>query len=535
MELDKVGYLGNQSLKPLGINVNFTPEQLQEYIKCKQDPCYFISNYCKVISLDHGLVPFSLYDYQTKFINTIHAEPRVIAMMCRQSGKSQSVAAYILHYTLFNNDKTAAILANKATTAREVMSRVQAMFELLPKWLQQGVREWNKGSYWLENGSKVFCAATSGSGIRGKSVNLLALDEFAIIDNNIAEEFFTSTYPTISSGKSTKIVITSTPLGMNHFWKFWNEAEQGINGFVPVLVHWTEHPNRDQIWADEQRKVLGEVKYQQECECSFIGSSNTLISGSVLSTLSANPFVFQTEDGLDILEKPIAGHQYFMMCDTSEGRSQDYSAFIIVDITEYPFKLVGKYRNNKINSNVYPNVITRLANEYNQAYVLVEVNKVAEVAYILYEEIGYDNLLCTKMHEKKGQILIEAGSSKTRLGVNTDKRVKRIGCGTLKTLVENNKLLIHDIDAISELSTFIEKGGSYSADSSKHDDIAMCLVLFAWATTTELFSDLTNNNHSRLTLYERQLQVADNEMLPVGWISNGIDENIEQGSQWITF
>ena len=534
MELDKVGYLGNQSLKPLGINVNFTPEQLQEYIKCKQDPCYFIANYCKVISLDHGLVPFSLYEYQTKFINTIHAESRVISMMARQSGKSQTVAAYILYYTLFNNDKTAAILANKASTAREVMSRVQAMFELLPKWLQQGVREWNKGSYWLENGSKVFCAATSGSGIRGKSVNLLVLDEFAIIDNNIAEEFFTSTYPTISSGKTTKIIITSTPLGMNHFWKFWNEAEQGINGFIPVLVHWTEHPNRNQEWADEQRKVLGEVKFQQECECSFIGSSNTLISGQVLSTLSPIPFIYQTADGLDILEKPIKDHQYFMMCDTSEGRSKDYSAFIVVDITEYPFKLVAKYKNNKIQSQVYPNVINRIATEYNQAYVLVEVNKAPEVAYILYEEIAYDNLLCTKMHEKKGQILIEAGGNKTRLGVNTDKKVKRIGCSALKSLVENQKLLINDADAISELSSFVEKGSSYEGDG-KNDDIAMCLVLFSWATTTELFTDLTSGNHTRQNLYERQLLQADNEMLPVGWILNGIDENVNQGPQWVQF
>jgi hypothetical protein len=442
-------------------------------------------------------------------------------MFPRQYSKTTSVAAYLLHYIIFNDNKNVAILANKASAAREVMSRIQLMFEELPKWLQPGIRTWNKGDIHTENGSKIFTAATSPSGVRGKSVNVLYIDEAGFVPGAIWESFWSSVYPTISSGKQTKVIMTSTPYGMNHFWKLWNDSVNKLNDFVSFRVQWHEHPERDDTWLKEQEKALGSVQFAQEILCEFNGSSNTLISGSVLSTLSPSPYVYQTEDGLDIIEKPVQGHQYFMMCDTSEGRSKDYSAFTIIDITGYPFKVVAKYRNNKIQSHVYPNVINRIATEYNQAYVLIEVNKAPEVAYILYNEIEYENLLCTKQHEKKGQILIEGGTQKTRLGVNTDKKVKRIGCNTLKALIEDQKLLVRDSDIISELASFIEKGNSYEGDSGKNDDLVACLFLFAWATTTELFEDLTNNNHSRQTLYERQLQQIDDELLLPGYFSNG--------------
>jgi hypothetical protein len=265
--MSDTSYLGNANLKKVGIPISFSEEQILEYQKCSQDPIYFIDNYCYIVTLDHGIQQFKLYDCQKRKIQTIHDNRRVIIMESRQAGKTTTSAAYILWYTLFQADKNVAILANKDKTAREILSRYQLMYENLPIWMQQGIKTWNKGDIELENGSKVFTAATTAAGIRSKSVNLLYIDEAAIIPNNIADQFFTSVYPVVSAGKTTKILITSTPLGYNHFWKFWNDAENGRNGFVPLFIPYWEIPGRDEKWASEQRGVLGEVKYNQEVLC----------------------------------------------------------------------------------------------------------------------------------------------------------------------------------------------------------------------------------------------------------------------------
>lgn len=516
-------YLGNSNLKASGVPLNFTKDEIEEYVKCADDPIYFIENYCKIVTLDHGLQSFKLYDCQKNKVKVIHENRKVILMEGRQQGKTTTSAAYILWYTLFQGSKTVAILANKATAAREVLYRYQIMYENLPTWLQQGVTTWNKGDIALENGSIVFTAATSASGIRGKSVNLLYVDEAAIIPNNVAEQFFTSVYPTISAGETTKILLSSTPLGYNHFWKFWNDAESDRNGFVNLFIPYWEIPGRDEKWASEQRRLLGELKFNQEVLCNFLGSSLTLIASDAIAQMSASPIMYQ-KDGLDIYENVEKDHAYCIVADTAKGVGGDYSAFVILDITQMPYKMVGKYRNNQISPLLYPSVIYRVGKEYNEAYVLIEINSSEQVAEILYGEYEYENIISVN-RTTQGQVVNGGfGGGKTQLGVMTDKKVKRIGCSNFKSMVEEKKLIINDADTISEISTFIQKKSSYSADEGYHDDLVMPLVLFSWLTTNSYFKDLTNIN-IRKELYDARIKMIEEEVTPFGFINNGEDEN----------
>ena len=520
-------YLNNPLLKAAGVNIPFTQEEVQEYVKCSKDPIYFIKKYCKIISLDHGLINFDLFDYQIKFIKAIHENNRIVSMQPRQMGKTQTVAAYILHYVLFNEHKSVAILANKASAAREILSRFQLMYEHLPKWLQQGVVTWNKGDIELENGSKVLTAATSSGGIRGKSINFLYIDETAIIPNTVADDFFTATYPVISSGKTTKIVLTSTPLGYNHFWKFWNEActpsktipTETLNGFIPTEVKYWEHPSRDEAWANKQRELLGDLKYNQEILCAFLGSSLTLINSDVIGRMSPTQPIY-SKDGLDVFDEPIPNHTYVMIVDTAKGVGGDYSAFSVIDTTEMPYKQVAKYRNNKISPLLYPNVINKVATDFNKAYVLIEINSSEQVPTILYTELEYDNLLFVNRTSRGQSVTGGFGGGAVQLGVNTDKKIKRIGCTNFKSLVEENRLLIRDIDTISEISTFIEQKGSYSADDGYHDDLVMPLVLFGWLVSNPYFKEL-NNVNIRTEMYEAHIKQIEDELTPFGFYDDG--------------
>jgi len=519
-------YLGNPNLKAAGVTVPFTEDDVIELRKCRKDPIYFIDNYCKIITLDHGLQPFKLYECQREKVKIIHENRKVILMEGRQQGKTTTSAAYILWYTIFQDSKTVAILANKATAAREVLNRYQLMYEHLPKWMQQGVITWNKGDVELENNSVVFTAATSSSGIRGKSVNLLYVDETAIIPNNVAEDFFTSVYPTISAGTTTKILLSSTPLGYNHFWKFWNDAEQGNNDFVPLFIPYWKIPGRDEKWAEEQKRQLGELKFNQEVLCTFLGSSLTLIRADVIAKLNPTNNKY-SKDGLDIFNKPEKDHRYVIIADTAKGIGADYSAFNIIDITEVPYKQVGKYRDNKISPLLYPNVIHKLATEYNEAYVLIEVNSSEQVASILYSELEYENILFVN-RGSNGQVVSGGfGGGKAQLGVVTDKRVKRIGCTNLKSMVEENKLIIQDVDTIAELSTFIEKRGSFAADEGYHDDLVMTLVLFSWLTSNPYFKDL-NDVNMRQSMYESHIQQIEDELTPFGFYDDGQEDDRER-------
>ena len=516
-------YLGNPLLKAAGVSVPFTKENIEEYLKCSEDYIYFIEKYCKIVTLDYGLQPFILYDCQKEKLNIIHNNRKVILMEPRQQGKTTTSAAYILWYTLFQGSKTVAILANKATAAREVLSRYQLMYEHLPQWLQQGVKTWNKGDIALENGSIVFTAATSRQGIRGKSVNLLYVDETAIIPNNIAEEFFTAVSPTISAGSTTKILLSSTPLGYNHFWKFWNDAENKRNDFIPLFIPYWKIPGRDEKWAEEQRRQLGNLKFNQEILCAFLGSSLTLIDADSIAQMSPNNPI-HSKDGLDIYNKVERDHSYVLVADVAKGVGGDYSAFTVLDVTEMPYRQVGKFRDNTISPLLYPSMIYKVAKEYNSAWVLIETNTSEQVAEILHSEYEYENIIFVN-RTPQGQVVSGGfGGGKTQLGVNTDKKVKRIGCMNFKSLIEGKKMLIQDADTIAEISTFIERKNSYSADEGYHDDLVMPLVLFSWLTTNPYFKELTNTN-IRKELYEQRIKLIEDEVTPFGIIDDGHGED----------
>ena len=531
-------YLGNPNLKRANITQEWTKEEIEEYAKCMKDPQYFIEHYIKIVSLDEGLIPFHLYDFQKEMIGTFHNNRFTICKLPRQSGKSTTIIAYLLHYVLFNPNVNVAILANKAATARDLLSRLQLAYEHLPKWLQQGVMSWNKGSLELENGSKILASATSSSAVRGGSYNIIFLDEFAYVPSNVAEQFFSSVYPTISSGKTTKVMIVSTPHGMNMFYKLWVDAEEGRNSYVPIEVHWSEVPGRDEKWKEETIKNTSESQFNTEFECEFLGSIDTLVTPAKLKTLTYRTPI-QSNAGLDVYVKPIDKHTYMLTADVSRGTKNDYSAFAVIDITELPYKIVAKFRDNEIKPLLFPSKIYDVALAYNKAFVMIEVNDIGEqVANTLQFDLEYDNLIMASMRGRAGQILGGGFSGgRVQLGVRTTKAVKRIGCSNLKQLVEDNKLIVEDYDCINELSTFIVKGQSFEADEGCNDDLVACLFMFAWATDQTYFKELTDMD-VRQTMMREQQDMLEQDMAPFGFVITGLeDDNIgevidEYGTRW---
>ena len=530
-------YLGNPNLKRANVPINFTEEQIQEYLKCKADPVYFAKNYIKIVSLDEGLVPFSLYDFQEEMVNTFHANRFNIAKLPRQTGKSTTVVAYLMHYAIFNDNVNIGILANKAPTARELLGRLQLAYENLPTWLQQGIIAWNKGSMELENGSKILASSTSASAVRGMSFNIIFLDEFAFIPNHIAEQFFASVYPTISSGKSTKVIIISTPNGMNMFYKLWHDAELGRNEYTTTEVHWSQVPGRDEKWKEQTIANTSERQFTQEFECEFLGSVDTLISAAKLRSLSYDE-PLHTSGGLKIYERPQEKHEYLMTVDVSRGVNNDYSAFILYDITTVPYKIVGIYRSNEVKPMVFPNIINQISVQYNQAYVLCEVNDIGDqVASILQYDLENENVLMCAMRGRAGQVVGQGFSgTKTQLGVKMSTTVKKIGCSNLKQLVETDKVLINDYDIIAELTTFIQKRQSFEADDGCHDDLAMCLVIFGWLVAQDYFKEMTEND-VRTRIYEEQKNQIEQDMAPFGFIDDGLGtyekEKDQEGNVWV--
>ena len=502
-----------------------------------EDPIYFVKNYIKIVSLDEGLVPFEMYDFQEDIVNTIHDNRFTICKLPRQSGKSTTLVSYVLHYVLFNPNMNVAILANKAATARDILGRLQLAYENLPKWLQQGVVSWNKGSVDLENGSRVVASSTSSSAVRGGSYNMLFLDEFAFVPQNVAEDFFSSVYPTISSGKSTKVVIVSTPNGMNMFYKLWTDAENGRNSYNIIDVHWSQIPGRDEKWKAETIANTSLEQFQREFECEFLGSANTLIHPSVIKSMAFHNPV-KSNAGLDVYENPKEGSMYTIVCDVARGMNNDYSAFIVFDITTVPYRIVAKYRNNEIKPLLYPNIIHDVAKAYNQAYVLVEVNDIGEqVASALQFDLEYENLIMASMRGRAGQVLGGGFSGgKAQLGVRTTKAVKKLGCSNLKQVIETNKLIIQDYDLINEFSTFILKGQSFEAEDGHTDDLAMCCVLFAWMIQQTYFKELTDDD-IRARMFAEQQNQLEQDMAPFGFIVDGVNdygETIidEYGQRW---
>lgn len=523
------GYNNSPNLKKSGVQISFNQAMIDEWKKCKEDIIYFAERYIRIVNVDRGLIPIELYDYQKDVINKFKNNRRNIVLQSRQSGKTTTATVVILHYVLFHQYKTVALLANKGDAALEIMSRIQLAYEYLPKWLQSGVVVWNKGSIELENGCKIIASATSGNAIRGKSCSLLYIDECAFVDN--WDEFYTSVYPTISSGKGTKMLFTSTPNGLNHYYKFWMDAKAGRNGFAWTDVQWPCVPGRDEAWKQDTLAAMSfdYEKFAQEYENEFLGSSGTLVSGATLKALAHELPIYEWE-GFNQYHKPEDNHSYVMVCDVSRGKGLDYSAFQVIDVTKTPYQQVATYRSNNITPINYAEVINRIGTIY-RASALVEINDIGgQVADALYDEFDYDNLLFTKQEGKKGKILCGGGSSAEN-GVRTTTSVKSRGCSILKLLLEQQQLVIRDFNTINELSRFSKKGKSYEAEDG-HDDLVMCLVLFAWMTTNNYFQNLTDVN----TL--KELKDSDghlDDFIPFGFIVDGREDEetyIVDGMLW---
>ena len=528
-------YLGNPNLKKANVPQNFSKKQIAEFLKCAGDPLHFIRKYIKIVSLDEGVVPFNMYDFQETMVQSFHDHRFNIAKLPRQSGKSTIVTAYLLWYVLFNPNVNVAILANKAATAREMLGRLQLSYENLPKWLQQGILGWNKGSLELENGSKILAASTSASAVRGMSFNIIFLDEFAFVPNHIAEQFFSSVYPTISSGKSTKVIIISTPHGMNMFYKLWHDAERGSNEYIPTEVHWSQVPGRDEVWKEQTIRNTSEQKFRVEFDCEFLGSVDTLISPSKLRIMPYEDPILQNR-GLAVYEKVEPDHNYIVTVDVSRGIGGDYSAFCVIDTTTLPYRMVARYKNNEIKPIVLPNIVVDVAKNYNNAYILCEVNDIGgQVADIIQFDLEYENLLMAAMRGRAGQQLGQGFSGKkTQLGVKMSTAVKQVGCSNLKALIEDDKLMIQDYDTIAELTTFIQKGNSFQAEDGCHDDLAMCLVMFAWMAMQEYFKEM-HDNDVRQRIYDDQRDSIEQDMAPFGFINDGQEEDTfvdAQGERW---
>ena len=516
-------YLGNPRLKSVGQDVEWTEESVMEYQKCWKDPEYFIENYVKIVHVDRGLVDFEMYPYQKKMIHTFQHDRFVICKMPRQTGKSTTIISFLLHYILFNQDVSCAILANKLSTARELLGRLRLAYENLPKWMQQGVVVWNKGDIALENGSKILAAATSSSAVRGSSFNIIFLDEFAHVPNTIADQFFTSVYPTISSGETTKVFIVSTPLGLNMFYKMWIDAEEGRSNYTPIDVDWREVPGRDDKWMTETIKNTSQQQFTQEFECEFIGSTLTLIAPSKLRTMTfQSPLA--TQGGMDVYEQPQKDRTYCIVADTAQGKAQDYSALSVFDITEIPYRQVAKYRDNKISPMLYPNVVYNIGIRYNTAWTLIEVNDVGQqVAEALHFELEYENILMCSMHGRAGQKVGGGFGKNAQLGIRTSKQLKRIGCAALKEMIETDKLIVPDFETIAELTTFSSKHNSFEAEEGHHDDLAMTLVIFSWLVQQQYFKDMTDLD-IRKQMYKDQIEALEQDMLPFGIIDSGFED-----------
>ena len=518
-------YLGNPNLKKAGTPIQFTKKQIDEWIKCKNDPIYFAMNYIQIISLDEGLVPFKMYDFQKEILRDFHENRFNIAKLPRQTGKSTTVVAYLLYYAIFYDSVNIGILANKASTARELLGRLQLAYENLPKWMQHGILVWNKGNVELENGSKILAASTSASAVRGMSFNILFLDEFAFVPNHVAEQFFASVYPTITSGKSTKVIIISTPNGMNHFYKMWEDARRGKNDYVTNEVHWSQVPGRDAKWKEETIKNTSPRQFAQEFECDFLGSADTLISPAKLQAIPFHDPI-ASNAGLDVYERVQKDHEYIITVDVARGIGGDYSAFIVFDITTVPYKIVAKYRNNEIKPVLFPSVIFQVCKEYNNPYVLVEVNDIGDsIAATLNYDLEYPNVLMCAMRGRAGQVVGQGFSgSKTQLGVKMSVTVKKIGCANLKAIIEEDKLLFNDFQIFQELTTFVQKKQAWEADEGYHDDLVMCMVLFAWLVMQEYFKEMTDQDIRR-RIYEEQRNQIEQDMAPFGFIDDGMGDD----------
>ena len=538
MNRPKVG----SKIKPLGIKQSYTAEQLVEILKCQKDPIYFIEKYIKIVTLDDGIIPFILRDYQKKMIDCLHNNRFSMFMLARQSGKSITIVAYFLYYTLLFSNKRVTISAHKSDSAKERIQDIIVAYENIPSWLQQGVGTLNKNTFEFENGSSISATTTSTSTGRGGSKNIILLDEFAFVEKHLAEEFYASIYPTVSQSKTSKVIIVSTPNGMgNKFYKMWNDSLHKKNEYKSLKFTYRDVPlYQEKGWRERQTSNMSEIKFNQEYACEFLGSSATLINAETLRNIATKPPI-KTSDGLDIYEDPIEGHTYFTTVDPSnftyvDGDKQDYSAFCITDITTTPYKVVAKYRNNKVSSSVYPELIYKINKNYNFPHTLCEVNNHNIVGEALHN-LQMPNLLMGRTVAGRGgkgqDISHYFDSARSNFGIVTSDKTKIEGCMKLKDMIENHILLFEDDDILNEFLTFVPSKKSWAASAGNHDDLVMCLVLFAWASNTEYFKQIVNLDIRKM-ISKKEEENIDLSLSLLGFVDLHIDSNreVSNGCVW---
>lgn len=492
--------------------------EMLEWIKCSIDPIYYCKKYITITLADGGLSKFKMFKYQEEMVKMFEENRFSICCLGRQLGKTTVVAAYLHWVAHFHETKQCAVLANKADQAQEIMERIQQSYEALPLFIKPGVRVYNKRSVTFFNKAKIFSGASSKSSVRGRSISILYWDEAAFTPND--NEFYESIYPTISSGKETKLILTSTPNGKRGiFYKLWSTPD---NGFAKLKAIWSDNPTRDEKWKEATIAATSLEQFSQEFCCEFRGSQHSLISAATMVELMHSEPISQNDSGLKIYKNAEPGHVYFITVDTSRGIGGDYHAFSVIDITKKNnYEVVATFRNNKLSPLVYPTLIYNVAKEYNNSFILVELNDIGEqVANILYYDLEYENVLMT-VTEKTRQII--GFSSDSKPGVRTSTTVKSVGCSNLKTLVEKDKLILNDEVIIDELANFVPKGKSFEADAGATDDLVMTLVLFAWATTQRYFIDMTDIDLRKQLLQDKE-HFSSEELTPFGIIENDFGE-----------
>ena len=521
----KLSYLGNPKLRKAYTQVAMTQYEIDEYVKCFNDPIYFTKNYMKIVVLGKGIQPFKLYPFQEEMISTFQRERFVICKIPRQSGKSITTIAFLLHTILFNESYNIAILAHKGAAANGLLARLKLAYENLPSWLQSGIIEWNKTSIELENGSKIAAFATSADGLRSGSYDMILMDEMAFVPSNIVDAFFESTYPVITAGENTKIIIVSTPKGMNTFYTMWVKAKSGKSDYYPIEYHWYDVPWRNETWKEQTIRNTSQEQWDQEFGCEFLGSSNTLISAAKIQQLMATmEDPIKIENNIKYYEMPKPDHTYTVVVDVAEGLGLDYSTYSVIDVTTLPYKQVAVYRDNQIKPILLPTLVVSMAKKYNEAFILVEINSIGlQVADMIHYDLAYENLIKIQSKGKQGQQWSGGHKKNLAFGVKTSVQTKQIGCTNLKTMVESDKLIIRDEATIKELTTFAVDKKTYKAEQGSTDDIVMTLVNFAWLMAQKFFRDSVNNDVRKI-LQEEQLNIMDSDIVPFGIIDNGLDD-----------
>lgn len=444
---------------------NYTYEQIEEIHNCLTNIRHFFK-YVKVIHPDMGKVIYDPYPYQDRMIDNFDNNRFNICLLARQSGKTLTVSVYVLHYALFNEHKTIGIVSNKEDSAKKILLRIKEMYEDLPDWLKPGVKEYNKKSVMFDNGTRIIISATSGDSFRGETINLLVMDEFAIVPNNIAEDFWASNYPTLSASTTSRVIIMSTPKGYNLFHHIYSNAEKQNNNFKSIKVTWKDVPNRDEKWAEQERKNLGESKFKQEYECEFLGSTNTVIDINTLEKLisiNIDPIHIDLNGRFEIYEKPDNTYKYIMGVDTAKGTGEHNSTIQvlkILDNKEIKLKQVAIFCDNHTDVYEFSAIVNRISYYYNNAYIMVENN--AEGLSIVNELWwNYEN-----------ENLINSGSKKTDLGIRANKSTKVKSVTLMKKLIENNQLELLDRKTILELCNFVDENGRFHGDGHTDDLIS---------------------------------------------------------------